>query len=128
MTADVFTLHPHQLVDLAACLMDWQRIRHVPVEDERHRLVGLVTYRSLLRHLTREPRDEDLHPLPVSEIMIREVVTVGPETPAREAIRLLKEHGIGCLPVVEEGRLVGIVSERDFLPIAQAALEREADL
>ena len=128
MTADVFTLHPHQLVDLAACLMDWQRIRHVPVEDERHRLVGLVTYRSLLRHLTREPRDEDLHPLPVSEIMIREVVTVGPETPAREAIRLLKEHGIGCLPVVEEGRLVGIVSERDFLPIAQAAMEREADL
>ena len=127
MTTDVFTLHPHQLVDLAACLMDWQQIRHVPVEDERHRLVGLVTYRTLLRHLTRQRTEETFQPIPVSDVMIREVVTVAPETPAREAIRRLQDHGIGCLPVVEDGRLVGIVSERDFLGIARAALEPEAE-
>jgi CBS domain-containing protein len=99
----------------------------VPVEDDQHRLVGLVTHRTLLRLLSRgriAPGDA----VPVSEIMHREVVTVAPDTPTLEAVALMKEHRIGCLPVVEaDGRLVGMITDRDFLTMAGQLLEEGAE-
>jgi CBS domain-containing protein len=116
-------VHEDELVDLVAALMDWEHVRHVPVEDDRHRLVGLVTHRTLLRLLSRgriAPGDA----IPVSEIMNREVVTISPDTPTLEAVALMKQHRIGCLPVVEEDRrLVGIITDRDFLNMAAQLLE-----
>ena len=53
MTTELFTVHEDDTVDLVMTLMDWEHIRHVPVEDEAHRLVGIVSYRSLLSHLAR---------------------------------------------------------------------------
>ena len=57
------------------------------------------------------------------DVMMPSPVTVGPLDRCREALRLMREQGIACLPVVHEGRLVGIVSERDFLPLAARWLE-----
>ena len=51
MTTDLFTVHADDPVEMVANLMNWERIRHVPVEDHEHRLVGLVTYRAVLRFL-----------------------------------------------------------------------------
>jgi CBS domain-containing protein/gamma-glutamyl:cysteine ligase YbdK (ATP-grasp superfamily) len=123
MTTDLFTVNEDELVDLAAAMMDWRKIRHVPVEDNAHRLVGLVTHRSILRLVAREPEAFQGKSISVSEIMERNVVTATPETSTLEAIHLLRRHQIGCLPVVKEGRLVGIVTERDFMHVAGQLLE-----
>jgi len=122
MTSDLFTVNEDEVLDLVASLMDWKHIRHVPVEDDAHRLVGLVTHRTLLRVLARE-HGRETRPIPVREVMHTNVVTVAPDTATLEAIRLMKEHRIACLPVVEKGRLVGIVSERDFFKISDQLLE-----
>ena len=121
MTTDLFTVHEEEVVDLVANLMDWKHIRHVPVEDDRHRLVGLVTHRNLLRAFARRPVEQ--RAMAVREVMQREVITITPETRTLEAIALMKRHGVACLPVVEDDRLVGIVSERDFMQLAGALLE-----
>ena len=122
MTTDLFTVNEDEVIDLVASLMDWKHIRHVPVEDNRHHLVGLVTHRALLRTLARE-YGRSQRPIPVKEIMHTDIVTVGPDTPTLEAVHVMKKHRVACLPVVEDGRLVGILSERDFMKIFGELLE-----
>lgn len=125
MTTDLFTVSESECIDLVASIMDWERVRHIPVEDNQHRLVGIVSYRKLLRTLTKRRADDDSSPIAVSEIMVTEPVTVSPDTPTLEAIRLMCEHRVACLPVVEDGRLVGIISDRDYTELARTLLERE---
>ncbi len=124
MTTDLFTVHEDELIDLVATLMDWERIRHVPVEDDQHRLVGLVSYRAILRLVAKSVGGKMEAPVPVRDIMHRDVHTVEPGTPTLEAIRVMREHRIACLPVVKQGRLVGIVTEHDFAQIASHLLEQ----
>jgi CBS domain-containing protein len=115
MSTDIFTIGPDDLVDVAAAVMHWKRIRHVPVEDANGHLVGLVSYRALVR-LVGEGRGGQ--PVPVREIMHPDPVTVSPAESCRDAVRLMHDRKLSCLPVVHDGRLVGIVSERDFLQVA----------
>ncbi len=123
MSCDLFTVHPDEVIDLVASLMDWRNIRHVPVEDENHRLVGLVSYRSLVRVLARDiPHDKD-HPLAVEAIMLKDPITVTPETSTIDAIALMRREKVACLPVVKDDRLVGIITERDYVHIAGQLLE-----
>ena len=123
MTTSLFTVHEDELVDLVAFLMDKKRIHHVLVEDDAHSLVGLVSYRSVVR-LMAEGFDRSTDDAPaVKTIMARDPVSVAPDTPTLEAIDLMRQHGVTCLPVVSEGKLVGIVSESDFMSIAYELLE-----
>lgn len=115
MATDLFTLRPDDLVDLAASLMDWRHIRHVPVEDENGHLVGLVTHRALLRLLTSGSTAPDGTSMTVREIMKVNPTSVTSTTPTLEAIELMRRSGIGCLPVVDDNQLVGIVTSYDFL-------------
>jgi CBS domain-containing protein len=124
MTRDLFTVQPHDVVDLAANLMDWRHIRHVPVEDDQGRLVGLITHRDLVRYLASGPRREG-KPAAVREIMRTELITVGPDERSGRALRIMEENDIGCLPVVEGDRLAGIVTERDFLRIAAKLMRNQ---
>jgi CBS domain-containing protein len=125
MATDLFTVHEDEPVEFVACLMDWQRIRQVLVEDEQHRLVGLVSHRSLLRYLAERnaDRDREAAPVPVREVMVEDPVSVSPDLPTVEAIALMRKHQIGALPVVREDQLVGIVTERDFVEIASQLLD-----
>lgn len=118
MTTELFTVHQDEVIDLVAHVMDWRHIRHVPVEDDDGKLVGLVSYRRLLRLLARDLVKRRDAPVPVSEVMTRDVVTIEPETTTLEAIELMRRRRVACLPVVTDGRLVGMVSERDFLRVA----------
>jgi CBS domain-containing protein len=102
--------------------MDWQRIRHVLVEDEKHRLVGLISHRTLLRHMA-ERTDVPEGGIPVKDIMVRDPISVSPDRPTLEAVEMMREHEIGALPVVREDRLVGIITERDFIQIAGNLLD-----
>lgn len=123
MSTDLFTVNEDEALDLVASLMDWRHIRHVPVEDNEHRLVGLITHRTLLRALSREHGRPQPKPISVQQIMTRDVVTVHPDTPTLEAMHLMKQQRIGCLPVLDQGRLVGILTDRDFVKISQQLLE-----
>ena len=124
MATDLFTVNEDELIDMAAFMMTWKHIRHVPVENDEHRLVGLVSHRSLLRLISENLSSAAVEPRPVSSIMQRNVVTCAPETTSLEAIRLMRTHKISCLPVVEDDdRLVGIVTEYDFMGLAGQLLE-----
>ena len=124
MTQDLFTVRPDDIVDFAASLMDWRHVRHVPVEDDEGRLVGLVSHRSLLK-LIAQGRAGSEEKLAVAEIMDHRPVTVHPETPTVEAIRLMREKRLACLPVIRGDKLVGIVTEHDFIRIASRLLESQ---
>jgi CBS domain-containing protein/gamma-glutamylcysteine synthetase len=123
MTTDPVTLNEDELVDLAAFVMDREGVRHLPVEDREHRLVGVVSYRALLRYLVDREKDGSDDAMPVRDIMERDSVTVAPDTLTLEAIDLMRDRRVGCLPVVKDGKLVGLVTERDFMPIAYELLE-----
>ena len=127
MTTDLFTVHEEESIEFVARLMDWQKIRHVLVEDEQHRLVGLVSHRTLLRHMAeRTERPEG--GVPVGDIMVEEPISVSPDRPTLEAVKLMREHEIGALPVVREDQLVGIVTEQDFIQIAGNLLDETLGL
>ena len=124
MTRDLFTVGPEDLVDLAANLMDWEHIRHVPVEDSSGKLVGIISHRQLLRLVARGMKNQK--PVAVKELMKENPVTVTPETDSLEAIEIMRKHQVSCLPVVrDDNRLVGIVTEVDFIGIAAKLLEEK---
>jgi CBS domain-containing protein len=123
MDTDIVTVNEQEPVDLVANLMVWNHIRHVMVEDAEHRLVGLVSQRKLVSLVgTYHPEGTD-GPLPVSEIMQRDPVTVSPETPTVEAINLMRRNGWSCLPVVKDDHLVGVLTESQLMAIAGQLLE-----
>jgi CBS domain-containing protein len=125
MTTDLFTVKPDDLIDLAASVMDWRHIRHVPVEDDEGRLVGLVTHRGLLRVLNTGNRaNTDDSPMTVREVMVADPVTVSPSTSSLDAIRIMRSNRVGCLPVVENSQLVGIVTSYDFLEASARLFEQ----
>jgi CBS domain-containing protein/gamma-glutamyl:cysteine ligase YbdK (ATP-grasp superfamily) len=125
MSTDLFTVRPDDLVDLAASVMDWQHIRHVPVEDDAGRLVGLVSHRDLLRLMAHGAAAQANEPVAVRQIMTPDPVTVTPATPTLDAIALMRERRVGCLPVVEAGTLVGIVTAHDFLAASARLFEQQ---
>jgi CBS domain-containing protein len=125
MSADLFTAHPDDLVDLAASVMEWRHIRHVPVEDDEGRLVGLVSHRALLRLLAQGLLSRSAKEVTVKEIMTRDLITVAPETPTLEALATMRRRKVGCLPVVENDRLVGIITAYDFLALSAEIIEKQ---
>ena len=122
MTTDLFTVHASDPIEMVVNLMSWERIRHVPVEDNDHHLVGLVTYRAVLRYLAS---GGPLHDTPVSAIMKTDVMTVGVETRTLDAIGVMRKYRYGCLPVIQDGHLVGILTEEDFMNLASKLLEQQ---
>ena len=121
MTTSVFTVRPGDIIDLAASLMDWEQVRHVPVEDAEGRLVGLVSHRQLLRLVARGHSGDT--PLRVEEVMTREPVTATESMPLLEAIAKMREQRVSCLPVLRDDKLVGVLSERDLIEITSRLLE-----
>ncbi len=124
MTTEVFAVQPEDPIDLAASIMDWEKVRHIPVEDERNRLVGLVSYRTIFSFFIRQGSAKRKVE-PVRRIMKPDPITVTPETLTVDAIALMRREKIGCLPVVQDDRLVGIVTYRDFIEIAGTLLEQQ---
>lgn len=116
MSRDVVTLSPRHHIKRAAQEMRLGRIRHVPIVDKEGALVGLVTQRDVLAAGENLAR-------PVTEIMKADVKTVRASTRAYEAAYLLLRYDIGCVPVTEtNGRLIGIITDTDFVRAAYALL------
>ena len=126
MTTDLFTVHPNEPIDLVAKLMDWKRIRHIPVEDDQGKLVGLISCFEILRHCAPSLQQAESEPIPVGAIMQSKPLTLPPETPLVEAVARMQQEKSASLLVAKDERLIGIVTERDILTLTARLLERSA--
>jgi acetoin utilization protein AcuB len=108
MTHDVKTIHPGEPVSNAAERMKLNSFHHLVVEQD-HQIVGVVSERDLRSAPRRDAS--------VGDVMSTTVVTATPSTTVREAANLLRGRSIGCLPVVEKGKVVGIVTITDLLEL-----------
>ncbi|MFM8980449.1 MAG: glutamate-cysteine ligase family protein [Planctomycetia bacterium] len=126
MATDFVTVREDDALEMVANLMVYERERHVPVEDAAGRLVGLVSYRALLRQLAGgQALLGGEESTPVSHVMKREPLTIAPDASTLDAIRLMRTRGVGCLPVVKDGRLVGMVTARALMGIVANLLEEK---
>jgi len=121
MRTELITLEKDEHLTLASDLMKLGRIRHMPVLSH-DRLVGIVTQRDLFRAAVSSvlgfrpaAEREWLTKIRVAEVMTKDVVTAGPDWPVSQAVDVMLERCIGCLPVVDGERLVGLLSETDCL-------------
>lgn len=128
MSRNVETLDPRDDVDLADMLMRLDHLHHLPVVEDG-RVVGLVSQRDIARHqvspqtgLTEEAMRRANLRVKVSEIMVSTVTTTSPDAPVLEAVEIMRERYLGCLPVVEEGELVGIVTGTDMMGLLARVL------
>ncbi len=123
MSKKLYTVSQDDIIDLVPNIMKWNQIRHMLVEDRFGHLVGLVTIGRLGQYYAEQQQQQPA--VKVKDVMISKVITVRPDTPTLEALKLMKSKQIGCLPVLnEQNRLVGIVTEKDFLPIVESYLSR----
>ncbi len=125
MSTDLITVRPDDIVDYVASIMHWEHIRYVPVENEEGQLVGLISQRHLLPLLAQGSTLNRAQGVPVHMIMKKDPLTVNPETSTLEAIETMRQKRLGCLPVVENGRLVGVVTLFDLLAVSAKLLEEE---
>ena len=117
MSREVVALPPQATAGEALALCRERRIRHLPVLEDG-RLVGIVSdrdLRSATPALGDPQRAEALSNIVVSEVMADEVTTARPDDPIEEAANTMREKKIGCLPVVEEESVVGIISSSDVM-------------
>lgn len=121
MTTDLYKVGVDDVMDLAAHIMDWKRIGHIPVEDSQGKLVGIITKDTLINSICNPPEQES--PVTVGDMMVSHPITVAPDTTLTEAVNLLLDNQITCLPVTVDGRIVGIVTDRDFLEVARQFLQ-----
>jgi acetoin utilization protein AcuB len=122
MTGGPITVRPETSVQQARDLLAKERIRHLPVTGPGRVLAGIVTDRDIRLNLpsraTTLSAQEITHllsRLTVGEIMTRSVITIGPDRPAREGAQLMLDHKIGALPVLDDGHLIGIITETDIV-------------
>ncbi|MCG8425156.1 MAG: CBS domain-containing protein [Proteobacteria bacterium] len=119
MSTALITMKANDTVGHADFEMKVASIRHIPVVDERNRLVGMVSNRDILRELGRRRGEQ----IVIHEIMSRQLFRVSVDAPAREAAELILDNKIGAVPVIgDEGQLVGLVTETDFVRYAYEAL------
>jgi acetoin utilization protein AcuB len=131
MRSPVVTIGPNATVREAVEVMTTGKLRHLPVVDG-DRLLGIVTDRDLRQAVFAPIVQERLGAagdavgdIAVREVMTWAVITVGPATDLREAARLMHEQKIGALPVVEDARLIGILTESDVLAALEEALRAD---
>ncbi len=122
MVTRVYALRQTDTLDVFQFMVESRRVRHAPVVDEEDQVVGLLTHRDLLATsvsslagLDRDEQWELLRAISVADVMTSPVTTIEPDAALEVAAALMLERKFGCLPVVEQGRLVGIVTESDFV-------------
>lgn len=129
MQPEVVTLCASSTLDLADDIMRLGRIRHLPV-IAGDQLIGILSQRDLYRaaissllQLSRSAEQQFLAQVRVQDVMTPSPCVTTPDASIRSAVRLMLERKIGCLPVVEKGRLVGLIAESDCLRYLERVLE-----
>lgn len=123
MKRDVHSIHMDTLLGEAMELCSDRKIRHLPVLDDNEELVGLITDRDLRYYisprigtLSENSADRETLMRRVHLVMVRNVIATSPDTPLKEAARLMRDHRVGCLPVIDaDRRVVGLLTTSDIL-------------
>jgi len=122
MQTDLFTVQKDDIVELVAELMDWNQVRYTPVENTKGDLVGLVSVGNMLKHYVKNNRSKKT--VTVEEVMVKDVISIDQDSNILDAIKIMQDHKIGCLPVVDHNELVGLVTESELLKISSRVLHR----
>ncbi len=127
MSTDLVTVAPDSTLDQVRSLMQEHRIRHVPVVSGEQ-LVGLITQNDVLAATESFLRDDDSRikdqEIGIAEAMVTGIATVDLKGGLRQAAMFLEKNKIGCLPVLDAGKLVGIITDSDFVGVAINLLEQ----
>jgi len=125
MIPAVQTLGRNDELLLADQVMTQKNFRHLPVLDEDRGVVGILSQRDMFRGALAKAlgygtvaQEKMMASLPIKEVMTTDVITIRPDAPVATAAALMLQHQIGCLPVIDAGKLVGIVTESDFVALA----------
>lgn len=122
METDIFTVQRTDIIELVAEMMDWQKIRYAAVEDKEGNLIGLVSRRLILRHLIKNKRTRKSST--AEDVMIKDPTTIDHNDTILNAMRLMKKAKVGCLPVINNGELAGMITEMEFLRISGRLIQR----
>ena len=127
MSTNLITLEPSSTIAEARALMHEHRIHHIPVVKGDH-LVGLITLTNVLAATDSFLRDPNhrihANEIGIADAMVADVATVDINASLRHAALFLERHKIGCLPVMDDDRLVGIITDTDFVAVAINLLEQ----
>lgn len=124
MSTALITMKPTDAMDSAGMEMKYASIRHIPIVDDRNRLVGILSNRDILRALGKSKKGT----IVVGEIMTKRVHTISADAPAHEASAMILEHKIGAVPVLgDDQQLVGLITETDFVRHAHEMLGGEIE-
>lgn len=128
MTHEVLTVLPNDQLAVADDVMRLARFRHMPVVDDDGELVGIVTARDLFHNALLKALGIGIHAkqkamesLRVKEAMTSPVVTTTPKTRLTDAAKVMRDKKLGCLVVLEGRKIVGILTEGDFVAFAASS-------
>lgn len=124
MTTDLFTVEKDDILELVCEMIDFRKLRYVLVENQKGKLEGVVSSRGLLKHFSRNAGTMSVKPLTVKDIMIKNPITISPNESITKAMDIMEKEVIGCLPVVENNILVGVVTEQNFRQITNRLIKR----
>lgn len=110
MTTDLITVNENDLAYLVLKIMEWRNIRHLPVEDSKGTLKGIVT-KKRLDHYLSDPRKKDF--ATAGDVMEKDPITIGPNDDIKYAMLLMLDKKVSSLPVVEHGELIGLITDKD---------------
>lgn len=128
MSTDLITIGPRGTLADARSLMQTNRIHHLPVVAEDGELVGLVTLTNVLAATDSFLREDDSRiratDVRIENVMVKDIATVDERASLRQAALFIEKHKIGCLPVLADGKLKGIITDSDFVAVAINLLEQ----
>ena len=131
MSTNLITVPPDATLAEARSLMHENGIHHLPVAVNG-KLAGLVTLTNVLAATDSFLRDDNTrihaNDISVSDVMVEDVATVDRRASLRQAALFLERHKIGCLPVLDDGKLAGIITDTDFVAVAINLLEQLEDM
>lgn len=134
MTEDLISLHDTDSLLAAKKAMEDAHIRHLPIVDAAGAFVGLLTHRDMLAasvsrlaEIDDDTQEEIYAGIPIREVMRTDVAMAAPSLPLRQAAEVLLTQKYGCLPVVDCGKLVGILTSSDFIRLSLELMDALED-
>jgi acetoin utilization protein AcuB len=124
MTTKVFTVKQNDNISDAIKLLKEKKVKHLPVVENGDKVVGILSDRDIKDYTPSKVSTFDIHELnyilfttKVAKIMVKNVITAVPDMPIEEAAMVMYDKNIGCLPVVDKGKLIGIISDKDLFRV-----------
>jgi CBS domain-containing membrane protein len=134
MTRELYTLSASDSVHRAHQVMKEKKIHHIPIVDDNDSFVGLVTERDVMAaavssfaEISPAEREEIEQAIPLAEVMTTEIVVIESGADLRQVAKHFLQTKHGCLPVVSNGSVEGIITEEDFVKLALALMDKLAE-